>query len=168
MWVFLLLVGVPILEIALFIQVGGWLGLLPTILIVVATALAGTVLLRTQGLSTMASLRSSLSEGRNPMNPIAHGAIILVAGVLLLTPGFFTDALGLSFLVPAVRTYLIKNVGARIAQNATVHTFGVPPHGQPHPQQPANDDVVDADFEVVQDLDETAEPGNSGWTKPRS
>ncbi len=166
MWVFLLLVGVPILEIALFIQVGGWLGLLPTILIVIATALAGTVLLRTQGMSTMASLRSSMAEGRNPMNPIAHGAIILVAGVLLLTPGFFTDALGLSFLVPAVRTYLIKNVGSRIAQNASVHTFGVPPQG--HPQEPKHEDVVDADFEVVEETIEDAEPGNSGWTKPRN
>lgn len=168
MWVFLLLVGVPILEIALFIQVGGWLGTLPTILIVIATALAGTVLLRRQGLSTMASLRSSLSEGRNPVNPIAHGAIILVAGVLLLTPGFFTDALGLSFLVPAVRTYLIKNIGARISKNASVHTFGVPPHSHPHPQERTSEDVVDADFEVVEDVAENAEPGNSGWTKPRN
>ena len=160
MWVFLLLVGVPILEIALFIQVGGWLGLLPTILIVILTALAGTILLRTQGLSTMASLRGSLAEGRNPMDPIAHGAIILIAGVLLLTPGFFTDAVGFTFLIPAVRRWLIGNVGARITTSATIHTFGT---AAPEQKSHGAGTVVDAEYEVVDDPD--APRGNSGWTQ---
>lgn len=164
MWLFLLLVGIPILEIALFIQVGGWLGLLPTLLIVILTALAGTILLRSQGMSTLASLQSSVGEGRNPMDPIAHGAFILVAGVLLLTPGFFTDALGLSFLVPGVRRYLIKNIGSQIMARATVHTYGMP--GQAPQEPPTREDVVDADFEV---LDEgQTKPGNSRWTDPRN
>lgn len=166
MWLFLLLVGVPILEIALFIQVGGWLGTIPTILIVVVTALAGTILLRTQGLSTMASLQSSVTEGRNPMDPIAHGAFILVAGVLLLTPGFFTDATGLAFLIPGVRRFLIKNIGTQIMSKATVHTFGTPgqePHGRPDPQP--SSDVVDADYEVIDESN--TKPGNSRWTDPK-
>jgi len=94
MWLFALFVGVPILEIALFIQVGGWLGLWPTLGIVILTALAGTLLLRTQGIQTLGRLQSSVSEGKNPMDPIAHGAMILIAAVLLLTPGFFTDITG--------------------------------------------------------------------------
>jgi len=107
----------------------------------------------------MASLQSSVSEGRNPMSPIAHGAFILVAGVLLLTPGFFTDALGLSFLIPGVRSYLIKNVGAQLMSKATVHTFGMPPGANPHdPNQTADADVVDAEFEVI----------DEGQQKPRN
>lgn len=166
MWIFLFLVAVPILEIALFIQVGGWLGLLPTILIVILTALVGTILLRTQGLQTLANLQSSVSTGRNPMDPIAHGAFILIAGVLLLTPGFFTDGLGLLFLIPTVRRFLISNIGSRIAQRATVQTFGMPPHQQQQSQQSRQDpDIVEADFEVVDEPN--AEPGTSKWTQGR-
>jgi len=114
MLLFLLLVAIPIIEIALFIQVGGAIGMWPTLAIVVATALAGTILLRGQGIATMNNLRSSLAQGQNPVDPIAHGAFILVAGVLLLTPGFFTDATGIAFLIPPVRRVLIRLVGARL------------------------------------------------------
>ena len=86
---FAILVAVPIIEIALFIQVGGAIGMWPTLAIVVLTALAGTILLRSQGLATLNTLQNSVASGQNPMEPIAHGALILIAGVLLLTPGFF-------------------------------------------------------------------------------
>ena len=115
MWLFALFVAVPIVEIALFIQVGGVLGLWPTLAIVILTALAGTALMRAEGRGAMASLQRSLSEGGDPSGPIAHGAMILVAGVLLLTPGFFTDALGLALLLPPVRAALIRFGAARMA-----------------------------------------------------
>jgi len=102
MYLFLALVAVPIIEIALFIQVGGLIGMVPTLVIVVITALVGTILLRGQGVATLTNLQSAVARGSNPLNEIAHGAFILVAGVLLLTPGFFTDALGISFLIPPV------------------------------------------------------------------
>ena len=120
MWLFGLLVAVPIIEIALFIEVGGAIGLWPTLLIVVLTALAGSILLRSQGLATLTSLQNSVSAGRNPMEPIAHGALILVAGVLLLTPGFFTDAFGLSLMIPTVRALLIRLGAARMAGRTVV------------------------------------------------
>ena len=164
MWLFALFVGVPILEIALFIQVGGWLGLWPTLAIVVCTALAGTLLLRTQGVQTLGRLQSSVSEGKNPMDPIAHGALILVAAVLLLTPGFFTDALGLSLLIPPVRQQLIKSGAARFATRGSVFVNGQRMQ-RPEPSRPASTDTVDGEYEVVEDDIPTGPPSRSGWTK---
>ncbi len=168
---FLILVGVPILEIALFIQVGGVIGLWPTLAIVVLTAFAGTVLMRVQGLQALAQLRGSLEHGANPVGPIAHGAMILVAGILLLTPGFFTDAVGLSLLVPPVRKSIIR-WGANTIRLQTVHV-----RTDPAPRGPARDtttrdttarDAIDADYQVMdEDADEIGRRGQSGWTTPR-
>ena len=164
MWLFAVLVAVPIIEIALFIQVGGAIGLFPALAIVIATALAGTILLRSQGVATLSRLQSSVAEGRNPMNPIAHGAMILVSGVLLLTPGFFTDALGLTLLIPQVRARLIKAGAARMAQGGghfATFTTGAGP--SPQPNQPSQPDIIDGDFEPIEP--ESGPPGTSGWTK---
>ena len=161
MLLFALFVGIPILEIALFIQVGGWLGLWPTLGIVILTALVGTTLLRTQGLQTLGQLQSSVSKGQNPMDPIAHGAFILIAGVLLLTPGFFTDALGLSFLIPPVRKYLIKAGASKMASRSFVFVNGQNVQ-QP---RPASEDIVEGDYEVAEEDVETGPPSKSGWSK---
>jgi UPF0716 protein FxsA len=158
MWLLILFIAVPIIEIGLFIQVGGWLGFWPTIGIVILTALLGTTLLRSQGLAALGNLQNSVGAGQNPMNHIAHGALILVAGVVLLTPGFFTDAVGLSLLIPPVRELLIKAGAARMTGNIHVGGFQTE-----QTQRPASDDVFDADFTVVDDENQTR--GNSGWTK---
>ena len=164
MWLFALFVGVPILEIALFIQVGGWLGLWPTLGIVILTALAGTLLLRTQGLQTMGRLQSSVSQGANPMDPIAHGALILVSAVLLLTPGFFTDALGLSLLIPPVRAYLIKSGANRFASSSFIHVKGSW-QDQTQDSAPKDTNIVDGDYEEVEEDVESGPPTKSGWSK---
>ncbi|WP_424933985.1 FxsA family protein [Amaricoccus macauensis] len=163
MWLFLIFVAVPIIEIALFIQVGGAIGLLPTLLIVVATAIVGTALMRHQGVQALARLQSRLEAGGDPVGPIAHGALILVAGVLLLTPGFFTDATGLLLLVPAVRDRVISWGASRI----TVQTFSF---GSTTRQQPKpGTDTIDAEYEEILEEDDTGKPrGNSGWTRPDS
>lgn len=154
----LIFVAIPIIEIALFIQVGGWLGLWPTLGIVILTAVIGTFLLRQQGMAELAKLQGSMQGGGNPVDPIANGALILVAGVLLLTPGFFTDGVGFALLTPPVRAVVIKWLAARFASSPNV-VFT-------HPNQPAPRDkgAVDVDY-VVLDDDEPTEPGNSGWTK---
>ena len=103
MWLLILFIAIPVLEIALFIQVGGWLGLFPTLAIVILTALLGTYLVRTQGLATLSNLQNRFSHLQDPTEPLAHGAMILFAGALLLTPGFFTDAVGFLLLTPAFR-----------------------------------------------------------------
>lgn len=114
MRLFLLFLTVPLIEIALFIQIGGLIGLWPTLLIVVLTAVLGTMLVRSQGLAVLGQLRRSLEELRDPTEPLAHGAMILFSGALLLTPGFFTDAVGIALLVPAVRAAVFRYVRARI------------------------------------------------------
>jgi UPF0716 protein FxsA len=143
MWLFLLLVGVPILEIALFIEVGGWLGLWPTLAIVVATALAGTLMLRAQGFAALADLQRRLDRGEDPSATLAHGALILVSGVLLLTPGFFTDAVGLAFLLPPVRSAVLRFAGKRVrvihARRRARRAEEVPPGQQ----------TVETDYEDV-------------------
>jgi UPF0716 protein FxsA len=178
MWLFALLVGVPILEIALFIEVGGWLGLWPTLAIVILTALAGTALLRRQGRGTLVELQRSLDRGGDPVGPIAHGAMILVAGVVLLTPGFFTDAVGFALLVPPVRAALIRWGAARLAagiSSGRVHVVSAgpgprrPPPGGPGPRPGAPGDVIEGEFEPVDEdeADEGRPPrqGGSGWTR---
>ena len=106
MRLFLILLAVPVIEIGLFIEIGGWLGTWPTIGLVVLTALIGSILLRQQGLAAMREAQSRLAAGEDPGRLLADGAMILVAGALLLTPGFFTDAVGFLLLVPGVRTVL--------------------------------------------------------------
>jgi len=110
-------VAVPIIEIAIFIQVGGLIGLFPTLLIVLATAVAGTALLRSQGLRTLQSARSTLDRGGFPARELFDGVCILIGGVLLLTPGFFTDAVGLLLLLPPfrdlLRAYAMRHVELR-------------------------------------------------------
>ena len=161
MWVFLLLVGVPILEIALFIQVGGWLGLWPTLAIVVLTAIAGTALVKSQGARAIEQLKSSFDDLRDPTEPLAHGAMILFSGALLLTPGFFTDALGFALLVPGIRGALFRAVRARIKTQS--FQMGGQMHGSP-PQPDPGDDVIEGEFtEVPSDKKPTHSP--SGWTK---
>jgi len=107
-------IAVPLIEIGLFIQVGGWLGLWPTLAIVVLTAMAGTALVRSQGAQAMAQLRTSFDDLRDPTEPLAHGAMILFSGALLLTPGFLTDFIGFALLVPAVRRAVLRELKKRI------------------------------------------------------
>ena len=107
---FILFVIIPIIEIAVFMQVGDVLGFWPTLSIVVLTAWFGAKNVRQQGLSTMQSVQHKMHSGEMPSAEIITSFLLLIAGVLLITPGFITDALGLSLLVPAVRGALLRNV----------------------------------------------------------
>jgi UPF0716 protein FxsA len=96
-------VVMPIIEIAVFIQAGELIGLWPTIAIVILTAILGTSLMRSQGLKTLARAQQELDQGKMPIGPMFDGVCILVAGVLLLTPGFVTDTMGFLLLIPPLR-----------------------------------------------------------------
>ena len=98
---------VPIIEIYLLIQVGSLIGAVPTIGLVVLTAVLGVALLRAQGLQTFLRLQQSLAEGRSPAMEMLEGAALLIGGALLLTPGFFTDLVGFVCLVPHTRRAVI-------------------------------------------------------------
>ncbi|NVO55914.1 FxsA family protein [Rhodobacteraceae bacterium B1Z28] len=147
MYLFLAFLLVPIIEIALFIQVGGLIGLWPTLAIVVLTAVLGTVLVRTQGRMALGQLQRSFAELGDPTEPLAHGAMILLSGALLLTPGFFTDAIGFALLVPAIRITVFRYLKSKV----TVAQFQMGPgpgfqnRGTPFDQG----DVVDGEFTEV-------------------
>lgn len=104
---------VPVVEIALFVFVGGRIGLGPTLAIVVLTAVIGSWLVAHQGSRTWLEFQTQLARGELPAAPLAHGAMILVAGALLLTPGFLTDLVGFALLVPAVRETIRVRVVSR-------------------------------------------------------
>lgn len=157
MWLFALFVAIPLIEIALFIQVGGFIGLWPTLGIVVLTAFLGTLLMRQQGLQAMSDIRGSVKEFRDPTEPLAHGAMILFAGAMLLTPGFFTDAVGLSLLIPPIRTAVYRYIRSRVK----VQTFSN--EDMPRPPHPQADTISDVEYEEV-DPDKPAPRGKSGWT----
>ena len=161
MWLLFAFIIVPVIEIALFIQVGGFIGLWPTLLIVVLTAIAGTYLVRSQGLRALAQLQNSFSDLRDPTEPLVHGAMILFSGALLLTPGFFTDAVGFALLVPAVRQAMFTAIRARV----NIQSFGTPGANQNHApdRQYSTNDIIDGEFTELPDDD--APKGNSGWTK---
>lgn len=103
---FILFLTIPILEIFLLIQVGNRIGAGWTIFLVVFTALLGAAMLRMQGLATLRRLQETAARGELPAIPMIEGAFLLVAGALLMTPGFFTDIVGFLFLIPPVRQRL--------------------------------------------------------------
>ena len=104
--VLLLFLLVPLLEIWLLIKVGGIIGALPTVALVVLTAVLGAALARQQGLATLQRLQASLARGEAPAVEMLEGVLLLIGALLLLTPGFFTDALGFACLIPPVRRAL--------------------------------------------------------------
>lgn len=99
---------IPLIEIWFLIEVGSVVGALWTILLVVSTAVAGGWLIRFQGFSTFLRFQQNLQQGQLPAVELAEGVALLVAGALLLTPGFFTDGVGFLLLIPPLRQKIIR------------------------------------------------------------
>ena len=159
MWLILAFLAIPVIEIAVFIQVGGLIGLWPTLALILLSAVIGTLLVRSQGAQTLAALRRSLTEMSDPSESLAHGAMILFAGALLLTPGFVTDILGFALLIPRVRLAVYGWLRRRVRMNGFTMGHG-PAAAHPEP----DDDVIDGAFEeVVLGKIPTHQP--SGWTR---
>ena len=157
---FLAFLLVPLIEIGLFIQVGGWIGLWPTLAIVILTAVIGAAMVRSQGRAALEGLRGSLSNLEDPTRPLAHGAMILFSGALLLTPGFFTDAVGFALLVPGVRDALMRQVARRLDLRVI----------RPAPRPGPGPHVVEGEWEEVDPNAPSGprpDPGAppSGWTR---
>ena len=149
----IIFIAVPLIEIGLFIQVGGSIGVWPTLLIVLITAFTGTWLVRSQGTQTLLAIQDSVKNMSNPSEPLAHGAMILSAGDLLLTPGFFTDAVGFLLLFRPVRKSLMNIIWKRLKAN----NFNFSPK-QTH--QPQDNDILNGTFEEL-----PSDDGLSKWTK---
>lgn len=133
----LFLLVIPVLEIYMLLQIGAIIGVIPTIVSVVATAVIGSWLLRQQGFSTLQRLQQNMAQGIMPAKELIEGPILLVGGALLLTPGFVTDAIGFLCLIPATRKHIVSYVLKHLVIPNT-------PHGEaPENNRP---DVIEGDF----------------------
>jgi UPF0716 protein FxsA len=107
---FVLFLIIPLIEIAILIQIGQVFGVGYTIALVIGTAALGAALFRQQGLSTLAKVQMSMQAGELPATELIEGLMLLIAGALLLTPGFFTDVFGFLILIPPLRNKIAKNL----------------------------------------------------------
>lgn len=142
MWPIVVLLGWPLLEIALFVVIGGQIGLWATLLWVLFSGVLGVLVLRWVAKRQALALR----DLRDPARMAAAGAMGMLGGVLLILPGFFTDALGLLMLLPPVQALVAKAISARMPVMRT---------------RPAEDVVIDGDYTDVTPRRE----GPSGWTR---
>jgi UPF0716 protein FxsA len=135
---------VPIVEIFLLIQVGGMIGAPWTILLVVLTAVIGVRLLKIQGVSTLTRAQNKMQSGQMPAQEMLEGMGLVVAGAFLLTPGFFTDAVGFLLLVPPARAWLVSKISTSLMSSGrfvqTPFNSGTPSHSTT--QKPIKDDNV--------------------------
>lgn len=149
-------IAMPLIEIAVLINVGSWLGLWPTLGLIVLTALIGTWMLRQQGFAVMTRAQQRFAQGKMPLDEIFEGFCLVISGALLLTPGFVTDAIGGSLLIPAVRRWLNHRLKGRF------HVATAPP-GEGTTQGP----VVDGDYETVKpEADKTGFETNAADEEP--
>ena len=124
---FALFIIVPIIEITVLMQVGELIGAWPTVAIVIFSAWLGAKYVRQQGLATLQSVQTKMAQGEMPSSEIVTGLMLLVAGVLLVTPGFVTDIFGLSLLVPQIRQGLVQIVQKHNVTNQG-NIFGASAH----------------------------------------
>jgi len=114
----LLLVLWPVVEIAVFLQVVDWIGVLNTLAVMLAISICGAWMVKRQGVGTLARMRTELDDGRIPTGPMTDGGLLAAAGFLLLVPGFVTDVFGLALLVPPVRAGTQRWLGRRFTVRA--------------------------------------------------
>ena len=113
MWLFILFIVIPILEITLLMQIGTLIGVWTTVFLIIITAFLGTLLIRSQGRKAFLNIQMSLMGNGNPIDALAHGVFILCAGVFLLTPGFLTDIFGIMLLTPIFQNFLIRYIASK-------------------------------------------------------
>ncbi len=155
---FLLFIFVPLAEIGVFIQVGGAIGLWPTLALCLLTAIVGTLCIRFQGFRLVNQARAQLEAGEAPVFEVVSGACLVVAGLMLLTPGFVTDAVGFMLLLPPVRRLIFDRfVAGRVATAGRGQAAGRPGRGRP--------DVLEGEFEEIDEIKGAMPPPRGGWNK---
>lgn len=157
---------VPIAEIAVFIKAGEMIGLGWTLAVIILTAMIGTALLRQQGLKVLSQTQEKLNRGEMPVGELFTGLCLLVAGALLLTPGFITDAIGFALFVPPVRLVLgyfvlrrlSRGQGARVWVNG--EEVGPGAGGGPRGRGPGGGPIIDGDYTDVTEPSNNDRPGD--------
>ena len=153
-------IGVPLAEIAVFIQVGQEIGVGWTLALIVLTALIGAAMLRQQGFAVLGRARRELDQDRVPVLEVFEGLCLLLAGALLLTPGFITDTAGGLLLLPPVRAWLYERVRHRI-ELRVMREVKMRGRREPPPRQPP---TLDAEFEEIEpDEPGPTPPPRGGW-----
>ena len=145
----ILFIAVPIAEIAIFIQAGERFGLWPTLGLVILTAILGTTLLRYQGLRALHRVQESLNRGEMPIGEVFTGLCLLVAGALLLTPGFLTDGVGFALFIPGIRQAIGSGLANLLMSRWAVHVSN--DHHSGTPYNGPNKHVIDAEFTEVRE-----------------
>ena len=120
-WILAAFIAVPIAEIAIFVEVGSQWGLWPAIGAIFATAIPGSILIRHQGVAVLRRVRDEVGAGRFPARQVFDVLCLLISGILLLLPGFITDAVGFILLVPVVRHFVMSN----LTRHIQTHTSGM-------------------------------------------
>ncbi len=139
----ILFILVPVAELGLFMTLGAALGFPRTIVIIILTAILGAALTRSQGRKAMEKFQQATGQGRMPAREALEGVMILLAGAVLITPGFLTDAVGFLLLVPPVRSVVAGYLGERLKGKFHVVTPGNSPR-DPKPKSKLDDgNVID-------------------------
>lgn len=143
----LLFILVPALELILLIQIGQWVGILPTLGLIIFTGTIGAFLARQQGMQVLVRLRTETQAGRLPTETLFDGALVLVAGGLLMTPGILTDTVGFLCLIPATRRFIRRIVWSRLEQALRSGQIMTTAYTQHPPSTYPEDDVVIIDHD---------------------
>lgn len=168
-------ITVPIVEIAVFIQVGERIGLWPTIAIVILTAIMGTAMLRQQGLSVLFRIQENLAANRIPVQELFDGVCLVIAGALLLTPGFVTDSIGFLLFIAPLRRRLAAEIGKRFVASANVRYAPGHQSSGAHHEPEGRGPIIDGDYQDITRNDDPSDPagpqitdgtGESGSDKP--
>lgn len=162
----IMFLGLPLIEIAGFVLVGNAIGLWPTLALVILTSLIGAILLRVEGMGVLQEANRESQEGRLPGKSLVSGAMIVVAGVLLILPGFFTDIIGLLLFIPPVRHFIWSAIGKRIVVMRTSRstTASYRSGSSQNSKQPAEPSVLDLD---EKDFSRGPNP-SSPWSDPEN
>lgn len=141
-WLFVIFIVTPIVEMYLLLEVGNRVGALPTIGLVLLTAVIGANLLRQQGTATLRRAQERLNQGAMPTAEMAEGLMLAVAGPLLLTPGFVTDAFGFALLTPPIR----RAISGWISKHLVVGAVGPPGPNRDPRRADGRSDVIEGEF----------------------
>ncbi len=140
---FLLFITVPLIELFLFLVIGQRIGIAATFALILLTGILGAALARSQGLKALMKYRESLAQGRLPHDAVIDGLLILVAGAMLLTPGFLTDTMGFLLLVPRCRALVRERIESSLKQKLT------PGAARPAAPKASPQDVITVEAEVI-------------------
>lgn len=157
----LILIAIPLIEIAVLIKVGQLIGVLPTVMIVIASAILGFAVLRQQSLGVLMRANEALAEGRAPIESVIDGAFLLIASFLLISPGLVADAIGLVLLVPFLRRLIARAIIGKMVKSGNLHVMVF---GERPPPNTADDSdrshtrsedgvVIEGEFKRLDDSD---------------